>query len=428
MKQTLVETYNDFISFLKNPVEQKDPIQTVNQKTKRFFALLLLDITVAFIVIGIFYAINIFVPIDKVMEQYMEDFYNLPIWLIFLSAVVIAPLWEELVFRLPLRYKYNYLARFIIFISGITGRQNKIKVKYFLRNFSRKHFRFIFYFFAILFGLIHITNYEFSLKILLLLPILTFSQFFGGLCMGYLRVKYNLILAIIFHAVYNAIIVSIVLIAMTFPTEKLNIENENYRIKIEEVSSTKKLNTYLPHDADSVVIKGATLKTVIAYLTDKNEILIETNNPKLLNTKINLDFVSYSLDVSENKNTILSHLSQLYNFEIVSKVGTKEVWKLQVKDFGKLSKHKTQSDFDAPILSSTVGDKIEITNANLTVLATNLTQHFDRYFIYENDLLNRYDFEISTKDFHELIGILSSEYGISLRCEGTELDYISVEF
>jgi hypothetical protein len=246
--------------------------------------------------------------------------------------------------------------------------------------------------------------------------------------MGYLRVRYNLMLAILYHSVYNAIVTLIFIIFISIPTEKLNIENEDYRIKIEEISPyDDTYNSHFSGCGDSVVVKGNKLKVVLAYLTEKEEYLMETNNQKMFNKRINLEFINYSIDASENKNIILSYLSQLYNFNIVPKRGQHEVWKLQVQDLEKLNKYKnTRSDLSSKV--TTKDDEIKITNANLSMIADCFTKNFYSFFIYDNHLLDRFDMTFPTKNFSELKEILSSEYGISLIREVTELDCITVNF
>ena len=69
-----------------------------------------------------------------------------------------------------------------------------------------------FYLISIAFGLIHILNFEPSLNIYLLAPILVAPQIVIGINLGYLRIRFGLIWSILFHAFHNGILLSIALL------------------------------------------------------------------------------------------------------------------------------------------------------------------------------------------------------------------------
>ena len=95
-------------------------------------------------------------------------------------GAIVAPIIEELLFRAP------------------------------LTSFKKpKSFKIAFYSFALLFGLIHITNYELSTKIILLSPILILPQLLGGGYLGYIRVRFGLRWSILLHATFNFLILNL---------------------------------------------------------------------------------------------------------------------------------------------------------------------------------------------------------------------------
>lgn len=128
------------------------------------------------IIIGIIEQLGVFQMKDHAVNKMFENFS--PLAIIFL-AVLVAPVLEELIFRAPITLfcKYN------------------------------KSFRYIFYGFAIVFGYVHITNFEITTKVLLVSPILVAPQTMLGLLLGMIRVKLGLIYSILFHGIYNAILV-----------------------------------------------------------------------------------------------------------------------------------------------------------------------------------------------------------------------------
>ncbi|GAK88809.1 hypothetical protein JCM19297_3333 [Nonlabens ulvanivorans] len=60
--------------------------------------------------------------------------------------------------------------------------------------------------FALAFGAVHISNYGVSLTTILLLPIITGPQIVTGLFLGLIRVKVGLLYSMLFHALYNGVL------------------------------------------------------------------------------------------------------------------------------------------------------------------------------------------------------------------------------
>lgn len=99
-----------------------------------------------------------------------------PLYIIF-TAVILAPVIEELIFRGPLTL------------------------------FSKKYFKIGFYSLALIFGYVHLFNFEITTKILLFSPLLVLPQIVLGLVFGYIRVRFGLIYSILLHAMYNGVII-----------------------------------------------------------------------------------------------------------------------------------------------------------------------------------------------------------------------------
>lgn len=92
-------------------------------------------------------------------------------------AVIMAPVLEELVFRGPLSW------------------------------FREKtYFKYTYYASIILFGYVHLLNFDLFKEILILSPILVGPQLILGSFLGYVRVKMGLGWAIILHASHNAVL------------------------------------------------------------------------------------------------------------------------------------------------------------------------------------------------------------------------------
>lgn len=139
-------------------------------------------------------------------------------------GLFIAPIFEELLFRLNLVINKKNLIGFLItclflaiffFFKG-----SNLKLILFISillifliiliYFTQykliiiSNYRFIFYSTAILFGLLHIFNYSgITTSNIVWTPLLVIPQIIMGLLLGYLRVTYGFIYAVICHSLIN---------------------------------------------------------------------------------------------------------------------------------------------------------------------------------------------------------------------------------
>ena len=173
----------DLWGFLKNPVFQSNSKISFNKKALISLNLLGLSIIIN-LVLSIFTQglISYFGlelgehAIDKMFNDYSNGF-------ILFAAVVCAPVLEELIFRGPM-------------------------------IFFRKSpsFKLFFYILTLAFGYYHIINFEISLTVLLLSPVLVAPQILVGAILGFMRVRFGLLWAILLHACYNLVLVGMVII------------------------------------------------------------------------------------------------------------------------------------------------------------------------------------------------------------------------
>ncbi|MGB5370664.1 MAG: CPBP family intramembrane glutamic endopeptidase, partial [Flavobacteriaceae bacterium] len=100
-----------------------------------------------------------------------------PLFLLF-AAILLAPIMEEFIFRGPL-----------VFLKG------------------RRGFPYAFYLVTLIFGFVHLANFELNATILMLSPLLVAPQLCVGLILGFIRVRFGLLWSIGLHACYNLILV-----------------------------------------------------------------------------------------------------------------------------------------------------------------------------------------------------------------------------
>ncbi|MBT8310380.1 MAG: CPBP family intramembrane metalloprotease [Flavobacteriaceae bacterium] len=172
-------TLNRVLEFIKNPVCSRDKEMSLRDKGLMMFIILGLSFTINFVfvfLIGALEQFGLFSMEDHAINQMFDEFS--PLIIMFL-AIIIAPIFEELIFRAPITLFCKY----------------------------KNVFRWVYYGLALAFGYVHITNYDMTTNVLLFSPILVAPQIILGLFLGLIRVQLGLLYAMIFHAVYNAILV-----------------------------------------------------------------------------------------------------------------------------------------------------------------------------------------------------------------------------
>ena len=164
-----------FIGFIRNP--NSPDYKTVSVKQK------LTDVGLYYLIFSVLICVFIgslveflkefsFLNTLKVIERE-----NMFLHLI-LGAIILAPILEEAIFRL------------------------------FLGSFRNKpYFKFLFYISALLFGWVHIFNFEFTSSHFVFIPIITLPQIVLGLMLGYVRIIYGFWYGVLLHFLYNMIVV-----------------------------------------------------------------------------------------------------------------------------------------------------------------------------------------------------------------------------
>lgn len=173
----MIQTFNELIAYLKNPVLEEDNNKDSNYRMKKFFHLLIISLLTGMAASLLIFALDEFGLVNMDNHQVEEMMKNLPKIAVLLFAVGFAPIIEEAIFRAPLT----------LFTDP-------------------KTFRVAFYIIAILFGFMHITNYKLTANILLFSPILVLPQILVGLYFGFIRVRFGFLWGVALHAAYNGIL------------------------------------------------------------------------------------------------------------------------------------------------------------------------------------------------------------------------------
>ena len=164
-------------NYLKNPRLKQLQYTSTKTKTKIVLQSVALCISIG-IGLGVFSSIlavlGVYNPDTHAIAKLFEEQGALTI---IFSAVILAPVIEELIFRGPLTL------------------------------FNKKYFKIAFYSLALLFGYVHLFNFEITTKVLLFSPLLVLPQIVLGLVFGYIRVRFGLLYSMLLHACYNGVLI-----------------------------------------------------------------------------------------------------------------------------------------------------------------------------------------------------------------------------
>ena len=212
MSDVIVMTFHALWRFIKKPVELSEDKASLQLKIGTCLALFLIQIPPLLVLMSLISGLEQLGLWEEDMHSLQKIFQEMEPVLIFLFAVIVAPLFEEVMFRLILKFRSNFLILWSIHIGVALHLGQKRSLLKTARKVWDKFYGWIFYLMAVAFGLMHIMNFEPSLNIYLLAPILVAPQILIGINLGYLRVRFGLIWSILFHAFYNGILMSIALL------------------------------------------------------------------------------------------------------------------------------------------------------------------------------------------------------------------------
>ena len=173
------------LHFLRHPEYREDPNTSVGYRLSQTTVLLVWALALGLalaLLLGLLESLGPWDLGDHAFDELLLDF---PLWVVFFLGAVVAPVIEELVFRGPLWYFRE-----------------------------SRYFKVAFYASAVAFALVHLSNFPNLGEVWLLAPVLISPQLFLGLFLGYVRVRFGLLWAMIFHAAYNAILLGPILLLM----------------------------------------------------------------------------------------------------------------------------------------------------------------------------------------------------------------------
>ena len=200
----------DFVSFLKHPKDVQTK-ESFKRKLQTIFILLGFEMCVFYFVL---------IPLDYLIEHFVStksklDYKHDTLLISIISSIILAPVLEEIGFRLILRRIFP--------------------IKYiFSQKLWDRIFPFLVYASSVIFGFVHLTNYtNDGFWFYVFSPIIIASQLIGGFIITFIRVKYNFFYGILYHALWNALII-FPLIFIDHFSSPYQEKTEKYSIEISE--------------------------------------------------------------------------------------------------------------------------------------------------------------------------------------------------
>lgn len=176
----------EFFSFIKRPNDYQIDI-SISKKIIYVLFLISVNLIISYSII-----IPILERIDETELLNSREYENASTIKIFLILVILTPFIEEFFFRYFLRYK-SYMTNFLTI-----EKWNKI-------------FPVLVYSSTVCFALIHLTNFSNnSLLFYILSPIIVLSQTITGLIITFIRIRFSFILGVIYHWIWNLIVIFII--------------------------------------------------------------------------------------------------------------------------------------------------------------------------------------------------------------------------
>ncbi|MER2998040.1 hypothetical protein [Pontibacter populi] len=453
----LKQTASDLLSFLRKPTDSPETDMPTKGKLRELLNMIIIKALIAIVFSGLIWLIQE-LGLYKIDGHAMEGMLrNKPVWEIILLGIVLIPLLEEIIFRFGLRFRRGYFtflllvvllaigvyafkmmplmwALTIIFLSSVLMVLYLIKayaIGEFLERIWPRVYGMLFYGVAITFGLVHIFNYsdfDFTSLAVLLIPVLIGSQIWGGLSMGYMRVKYGFAWGFFLHAAHNAVFMIPGLLFINQLEEKLNVNNDTYSLTVEEhFYYDRTLDSKRMISVDTAAFVNTKLNEVIVHLIQAEDVSIVNNTGSNFTPAVNLYYKSETADLAKTNKTILSELQKLYKFDITKANVEKEMWDVEVENNTALA--ASASDRGGITSEVTIDKKgIEMHNVTIEQLISTLQNEYSVAMADKTTDAGRYNFTFSKKGFEELKEELKGKYGLVLQSKMIEAQQVLVEF
>ncbi len=402
---------NDFFAFIRKPEDKINDNQTISHKLKVLGVLLLLEIPVMVALTLIIALIELTGLVDTSAHKINRMLFDYPLFVVFLTAVIFLPFVEEFIFRLYLRFRHNIPIQTALAINSFFNKESNLKSRVKL-SWDRYYFQ-IFYISALIFGYIHIINYETDIYVWIFSPLLILPQFVIGVFLGYARVRYSLMLGFLLHALHNMIFLGVAIISMNFGEVLLDKDTDDFFLKIEENSFAKDMNYYATGNMDTLETEGIELIRILADINNSDIHQFSSNDDSKSDKKLNIKYHSKNGNINHT-DTLTAYLQDVFEFNLKESKENVTAYNIMIDDRFILSEYISNTDKSKPSTSTDKKDTIFIDNMNLLSIANSLSGYTGYNFIYNGTDTAKYNMELHNGNELIIIRELEYEYGLKV--------------
>lgn len=268
------------------------------------------------------------IDLELPIKQYLKTDSLL---LFFLQAIILAPIIEEYAFRSWQKNgsKRKYLTPILFVLYSVSYWNiiittfGVIVVIFYWIFFDKIHTLYIVLATSIVFAVVHLPKEFVTVEYYLLL-----SGYLGAaFLLSFIRIRYNLVTAILFHATWNFTLLFIInYFSFHFTTTKWNLSDSDYIIKMER-NSIFNIDSNSPSYTSSNLIKvaDATIEDILNKIIAHNDstlLLIETTPF----TRYNLSIIPKSKKI--NKDIIAPKIISKLSIKMDTSYSVKEVYNI----------------------------------------------------------------------------------------------------
>lgn len=457
-----------FTFFLK-PEQESFPEQPISNKIKWLLFLLAFEMPLMFAAAFLQQLLAENGLLDAENHLVMEFMKENSKTVIIIFLILIGPFIEELIFRLPLRFKKaNFIpfALIILFYAGtlifktfhlsvavsiplFAGITAFLIFYIFNRYMAEKrettlsaNYSLYFYSATILFALFHLSNFKYTPNLLLFAPIVVLPQFICGFLFGFIRIKQGFIWSFFFHSLHNAVFVLPVLLLPFNSHPKLieKIERDDYTFEVYEGQPYSRLDSLKSSPTASTskvtpneIILCGKFKNVVSTLTFTNKKFILFKNSILAEKEISLYFKNDSTKIESARIAsflVFENLLKSYNLKSKTEKRDSPIWNISVKDA--LLFAANYSDLVGSINQNTIRsfqgpkDTLNLEKINSVYLAKTLQIAFDTDI--QNNIDNNLTFSIKipNNEFSDLKRFLEQNYGLTIEKKTEKRDVMVI--
>jgi hypothetical protein len=274
-------------------------------------------------------------------------------------------------------------------------------------------YKYFFYALSIAFAFVHIFNYDNANELMVLIPVLTLSQFFNGLIIGYVRVRLGFLYGFIYHAFFNFIMFSFVILTFTKHVS-YNCNGDNYMIGIKSVPASESKNKYPLSDFkvtnDTIMFENMSLKDIISTLSHTPAKYMVDNSTYLrLKFAVKANFETSAENADSSRQILLQQVLKALKIKIINKKTIKEANELYFSGIRSM---------DSPVIYD--GSEYKTTLKNI---GRHVDRDYNNEFIFSQDTttvtINKIPYEISFMELQRFLKV----YGIEFRQVKKEMEF-----